>query len=142
MGVMVIGVVGCGSDSGGGEAKPTDSGGAASGGMATGGASGQGGQSGEPTAGGTASSGGAAGMDPTATGGTQNPLLTKRCTTDDVCDADEFCRDATDDSEGFCVAGCREGGCEEGQLCDSTSRICVRDKSCADNSGCRGVVYG
>ena len=48
---------------------------------------------------------------------------------------------ARDSEEGLCVAGCRAGGCDDGQLCDTAAGVCERDLRCESDAGCRPAEY-
>lgn len=69
------------------------------------------------------------------TEGTPDAAMEMRCLRDDQCESDEYCAqlEGTDNS---CRPGCREGGCEEGRLCDLDTRVCVRDESCEADEDC------
>ncbi len=57
------------------------------------------------------------------------------CILDTQCEANEYCFEEAGGTSR-CRVGCREDGCEDGRLCDLTARVCVRDESCVDDSGC------
>ncbi len=64
----------------------------------------------------------------------------KDCETDDDCPETSFCLVAGNNETGACQIGCREGGCEDGQLCDLETRECSdgcrEDGDCGDEEFC------
>ncbi len=63
------------------------------------------------------------------------------CRADAQCEDTEYCDTEGDGAAGICVTGCRPGGCDDGQICDDETRICIRDVSCSANSDCRAIEY-
>ena len=53
------------------------------------------------------------------------------CEQDDDCEEQEYC-----DGDGACAEGCREGGCDAGQVCDLETRACVQEGVCASDEDC------
>lgn len=63
------------------------------------------------------------------------------CSQDVDCPDAEFCDIPEDADEGVCAFGCRQGGCPEGQLCDTEDRVCVEEpcegtEDCPEGSYC------
>ncbi|MEE2788904.1 MAG: hypothetical protein VX589_16325, partial [Myxococcota bacterium] len=114
----------------------------------TGGTNGQGNVGGEaarrPDGAGTADSSGpgaSSGDGGAASNNGTSPMVATACGSDDVCEAEQFCRGATDGENGLCVAGCREDGCGAGLVCDTETGVCNRDLRCEDDAGCRPLEY-
>ncbi len=57
------------------------------------------------------------------------------CTQDVDCLEGFFCEVPDGVDEGDCALGCREGSCQEGEVCDLETRFCV-EAPCADSAEC------
>ena len=67
--------------------------------------------------------------------------LIRRCVNDESCDDDRYCRVDSNNGDRLCAYGCREGGCEAGQVCETEGRICIRDIRCETDDECFGGEY-
>lgn len=57
-------------------------------------------------------------------------LCLRRCSVDDVCDADQFCA-----SSGFCETGCRNSSqCTDGKVC--ANGVCLEGGNCGTKADC------
>ena len=97
------------------------------------GPSGNGGMAGSSGSGGESGDGGS--------GGTSPDMGSQLCIDDDGCtDESTYCDITEGGRLGECVPGCREGSCDDGQVCNEDTREC-EDEPCESDGSCPEDQY-